>query len=49
MSNATLHDLLPIPAGTTQPHAYQIFGLEVGEQDVSIITSAVQATIRDLK
>lgn len=42
-------DLLPIPAGTKRPHAYQIFGLQEGEQDRAIIERAVAATIAGLK
>ena len=42
-------DLLPIPEGTKRPHAYQIFGLQEGEQDRAIIERAVAATIAGLK
>ncbi|MCG8648558.1 MAG: hypothetical protein MI861_01920, partial [Pirellulales bacterium] len=44
-----VNNLLPIPEGTKQPHAYQIFGLEVGEQDATKIRAAIEATISGLK
>ncbi len=49
MAILKIHDLLPIPQGTKQPHAYQIFGLEVGEQDTAKISAAVKKTINRLK
>jgi hypothetical protein len=49
MPATKITDLLPIPAGTRQPHAYQIFGLEDGEQDLAKISAAVNATIARLK
>lgn len=42
-------DLLPIPEGTHEPHAYQVFGLEPGEQDSAVIAKAVKATVTRLK
>jgi hypothetical protein len=42
-------DLLPIPEGTREPHAYQVFGLEVGEQDSRVIAAAVKHTVSHLK
>jgi hypothetical protein len=44
-----LSDLLPIPEGTHDPHPYQVFGLEDGEQDADKIARAVQATVAKLK
>lgn len=45
----TIHQLLPIPEGTKQPHAYQVFGLEVGESDPEVIKQAVKETVQRLK
>ncbi|MFK8112118.1 MAG: hypothetical protein AB8B91_07935 [Rubripirellula sp.] len=42
-------DLLPIPEGTQEPHAYQVFGLEPGEQDAQVISAAVQSTVAKIK
>jgi hypothetical protein len=49
MGNSTIHDLLPIPQGTRQPHAYQVLGLDPGEQDSSTIKAAISATVERLK
>lgn len=49
MSATKISDLLPIPEGTVSPHAYQIFGLEVGESDQQVLKSAVQATVNRLR
>ncbi len=49
MPATKITDLLPIPEGTRQPHAYQVFGLEDGEQDVRKIADAVKLTITRLK
>ncbi len=45
----SLFDLLPIPAGTEKPNAYEVFGLAKGEQDMNKITGAAIATIERLK
>ncbi len=49
MPATKITDLLPIPEGTQQPHAYQVFGLEDGEQDSAKIANAVKRTIARLK
>jgi hypothetical protein len=49
MPATKITDLLPIPKGTRQPHAYQVFGLEDGEQDSAKIADAVKQTIARLK
>lgn len=45
----SVFDLLPIPSGIEQPTAYDVFGLVRGEPDLQKITSAVTATIDQLK
>jgi hypothetical protein len=42
-------DLLPIPESVTKPHAYQVFGLEGGEQDVGKVVTAIQNVYQRLK
>src|SRR6056297_1134112 len=49
MPAETIHDLLPIPPGTKKPHAYQIFGLQPGEQDTAKINAAIAQRITELK
>ncbi|NND96191.1 MAG: hypothetical protein HKN47_02545 [Pirellulaceae bacterium] len=49
MTATKLSDLLPIPDGVEDPHAYQVFGLEGGEQDAGKIKSAVQQVYAQLK
>ncbi len=49
MPATKITDLLPIPEGTREPHAYQIFGLEDGEQDLAKVAKAVQASVSQLK
>lgn len=49
MSAESLSDLLPLPSGCREPHAYQVFGLEGGEQDRKKISAAMKATIEQLK
>ena len=49
MSATKISDLLPIPEGARKPHAYQVFGLEGGEQDVEKIKSAVQEIYQKLR
>lgn len=49
MQATKITDLLPIPKGTKQPHAYQVLGLEDGEQDPARIAAAVKSTIARLK
>ena len=49
MPATKISDLLPIPEGTKKPHAYQVFGLEGGEQDGEKIKAAVQAVYDQLR
>ena len=49
MSATKISDLLPIPEDAARPHAYQVFGLEGGEQDANKIKAAVQAVLQHLK
>lgn len=49
MSATKISDLLPIPAGIRQPHPYQVFGLDDGEQDPAAIQKAIQSVIAQLK
>ncbi|MGB7326239.1 MAG: hypothetical protein WBD31_15300 [Rubripirellula sp.] len=49
MALSKLSELLPIDDANSSPHAYQIFGLEDGEQDIAQITKAVQATVARLR
>ncbi|MGB7346578.1 MAG: hypothetical protein WBD20_20320 [Pirellulaceae bacterium] len=49
MSATNLSDLLPIPDGVSDPHAYQVFGLDGGEQDANKIKLAVAQVYAKLK
>ena len=49
MAANKISDLLPIPPGVSKPHAYQVFGLEAGEQDAELIRSTIRGVIRRLK
>ncbi len=49
MPATKISELLPIPDGAKTPHAYQVFGLEGGEQDREKIKSAVAEIYRRLK
>ncbi|TWU58026.1 hypothetical protein [Rubripirellula reticaptiva] len=49
MAFKKLSELLPIDDANSAPHAYQIFGLEDGEQDIARITKSVQATVARLR
>ena len=46
---STIYDLLPIPRGQKSPNAYEIFGIEPGEQDMDIVTAKVVSVINHLK
>ena len=48
MSANKISDLLPIHEGVKKPHAYQVFGLEGGEQDRELIKAAVQSITQKL-
>ena len=49
MSASKLSDLLPIPDGVSQPHAYQVFGLVGGERDNQKVSDAMRSTYANLK
>jgi hypothetical protein len=49
MSAQSIHDLLPIPRGTVEPHPYQILGLEIGVHDPKTIRRAAQSAAVRLK
>jgi hypothetical protein len=49
MSAKNIYDLLPIPEGTKDPHAYQVFGLEPGEQDLAVVAAAVKSVVARVK
>ncbi|QDT13516.1 hypothetical protein [Planctomycetes bacterium K23_9] len=49
MSATKLSDLLPVAEGISDPHAYQVFGLDGGEQDGAKIKRAVTAVYAKLK
>ncbi len=49
MSAESVQKLLNLPSDVRQPHAYQVFGLTVGEQDLDVIRVAVQSTIERLR
>lgn len=49
MSFEKLSDLLPVDHAGEASHAYQIFGLPAGEQDVGKIAAAVKATVDRLR
>ncbi|MAI34533.1 MAG: hypothetical protein CBE00_09830 [Planctomycetaceae bacterium TMED240] len=49
MSATNIYDLLPIPEGVKEPHAYQVFGIEDGEQDLTIISDKIREVVGNLK
>ncbi len=49
MPATNIYDLLPIPEGVKEPHAYQVFGIEDGEQDLAIISEKIREVIGSLK
>ena len=49
MSATKISDLLPFPDSITDPHPYQVFGLEDGEQDTAKISKAIQGVVAKLK
>ncbi|MGB1813744.1 MAG: hypothetical protein ACPHJ3_00215 [Rubripirellula sp.] len=49
MPTTTIYDLLPIPEGVKEPHAYQVFGIEDGEQDLTIISNKIREVVGNLK
>ena len=49
MPATNIYDLLPIPEGVKEPHAYQIFGIEDGEQDLAIISAKIREVVANLK
>ena len=49
MSVSKLSDLLPIDPSVAKPNAYQVFGLNGGEQDAATVTAAMQRVYEGLK
>lgn len=49
MPATNIYELLPIPEGVKEPHAYQVFGIEDGEQDLSIISEKIREVVGHLK
>lgn len=49
MPATNIYDLLPIPEGVKDPHAYQVFGIEDGEQDLAIISAKIREVVARLK
>jgi hypothetical protein len=49
MPATNIYDLLPIPEGVKKPHAYQVFGIEDGEQDLAIISEKIREVVGNLK
>ena len=49
MPATKISDLLPIPDSVVDPHPYQVFGLEDGEQEVATIHRAIQSVVTKLK
>ncbi|SMP37953.1 hypothetical protein SAMN06265222_10155 [Neorhodopirellula lusitana] len=49
MSGPSIQELLGLPADVTQPNAYQLFGLQIGESDLATIEAAITRRIAALK
>jgi hypothetical protein len=49
MPATNIYDLLPIPEGVKEPHAYQVFGIEDGEQDLSVVGEKIREIVGNLK
>lgn len=49
MPGPSIQELLGLPSDVTRPNAYQVFGLELGESDRSVIDTAIQQRIAALK
>jgi hypothetical protein len=49
MPAINIYDLLPIPEGVKEPHAYQVFGIEDGEQDLAVISEKIREIVGNLK
>ena len=49
MPATNIYDLLPVPEGVKEPHAYQVFGIEDGEQDLAIISEKIREVVGNLK
>lgn len=49
MPASTIQNLLGLPDAVTQPNAYQVFGLTIGESDHGVIAQAVAGRIAKLK
>ena len=49
MSIKKLSDLLPVNDNNSKPHAYEVFGLSVGESNPDIIRESIELTIAKVK
>ena len=49
MPATNIYDLLPIPEEVKNPHPYQVFGIEDGEQDLAVISESTGADSRPLR
>ena len=49
MPATNIYDLLPIPEDVKKPHAYQVFGIEDGEQDLGVISEKIREVVGKLK
>ena len=49
MSATKISELLPVPQGVKKPHAYQVFGIEDGEQDLAVISNKIREVVSQLK
>ena len=49
MPATNIYDLLPIPEGVKEPHAYQVFGIQDGEQDLSVVSEKIREIVGNLK
>jgi hypothetical protein len=49
MPATKISELLPFPEGVKKPHAYQVFGIEDGEQDLAVISGKIREVVGKLK
>ena len=49
MPATNIYDLLPIPEEVKNPHPYQVFGIEDGEQDLAVISEKIREVVGNLK
>ncbi len=49
MPGPSIQQLLGLPSDITQPNAYQVFGLALGESDQAVISTAIERRIKTIK